>query len=32
MMIVIVDDDHCFFCIYNWYSDRFVSLLVLSID
>ncbi len=28
MMIVIVDDDHCFYCIYNGYSHRFVSLLM----
>ena len=28
MMIVIVDDDHNFCCIYNGYSHRFVSLLM----
>ncbi len=28
MMIVIVDYDHCFCCIYNGYSHRFVSLLM----
>ncbi len=28
MMIVIVDDDHSFCCIYHGYSHRFVSLLM----